>query len=409
MKHNILSLDGGGTWALVEVKALMAIYGDITGYEVLSKFDLVVANSAGSIVLGALACNWKLSEILDFFINKEKREKIFVSLPWYKKITRIIGFGPKYSTEKKLQGLRNLFNSAKLPVGDTRLVDLPQCIGLNNLKIVIVGFDYDLQRAHFFRSDVYSPLANLAGFDLRPTLSEAVHASTNAPINYFNKPAKFNDYQYWDGGIGGYNNPVLIGVNELLSYGISRKSINVLSIGTGHVLLPDGDWIHDSEKDLKCLFRYKRGKFPQIKDDLSTLVMSILDDPPDAASIHAHIALTQKLPSYYKESFDTPIIRMNPLIRPILYFKNAYKWGPPIFDISNTFNENLNIFKSLLNISTDAMTDQEIKAIETLADGWIKDGVRNEPIKWRENEDLGCEIGYQNFNAAMRQWLKISS
>ena len=49
----ILSLDGGGSWALIEVKALIALYGaGATGHEVLSHFDLAAANSGGSIVLG---------------------------------------------------------------------------------------------------------------------------------------------------------------------------------------------------------------------------------------------------------------------------------------------------------------------------------------------------------------------
>ncbi|MDE3084467.1 MAG: patatin-like phospholipase family protein, partial [Verrucomicrobiota bacterium] len=63
-RHRILSLDGGGSWALIEVRALLALYGDVSGREVLSKFDLVSANSGGSIVAAALAGGWKLSEIL---------------------------------------------------------------------------------------------------------------------------------------------------------------------------------------------------------------------------------------------------------------------------------------------------------------------------------------------------------
>ena len=51
----ILSLDGGGTWALIQARALEKIYGESTrGHEVLRKFDYVVANSGGSIVAGAL-------------------------------------------------------------------------------------------------------------------------------------------------------------------------------------------------------------------------------------------------------------------------------------------------------------------------------------------------------------------
>ncbi len=49
-KFKILSLDGGGTWALLQVRALQLIYGpSVKGHEVLKDFDLVAANSGGSI------------------------------------------------------------------------------------------------------------------------------------------------------------------------------------------------------------------------------------------------------------------------------------------------------------------------------------------------------------------------
>ena len=49
--HNILSLDGGGSWAIIQVMTLQKLYGDAApGSHVLKNFDLVVANSGGSIV-----------------------------------------------------------------------------------------------------------------------------------------------------------------------------------------------------------------------------------------------------------------------------------------------------------------------------------------------------------------------
>ena len=54
-RYRILSLDGGGSWALIQVKALIELFGpDKPGREVLQDFDLVAANSGGSIVLGCL-------------------------------------------------------------------------------------------------------------------------------------------------------------------------------------------------------------------------------------------------------------------------------------------------------------------------------------------------------------------
>ena len=55
MSYKILSLDGGGTWAILETMALKQIYGgDTSGHQILAKFDLAVANSGGSIVLAGL-------------------------------------------------------------------------------------------------------------------------------------------------------------------------------------------------------------------------------------------------------------------------------------------------------------------------------------------------------------------
>jgi len=42
--HKILSLDGGGSWALIQAKVLHNMYGDITGHELLRKFDMAIAN-----------------------------------------------------------------------------------------------------------------------------------------------------------------------------------------------------------------------------------------------------------------------------------------------------------------------------------------------------------------------------
>jgi patatin-like phospholipase/acyl hydrolase len=75
-RYRILSLDGGGSWALIQVKALIELFGpDKPGREVLQDFDLVAANSGGSIVLGCLVEDLSLSEILAFF-NDEGAEEV---------------------------------------------------------------------------------------------------------------------------------------------------------------------------------------------------------------------------------------------------------------------------------------------------------------------------------------------
>jgi len=103
-RYKILTLDGGGAWALIEVMALIDLYGaDTTGHQVLSKFDMVAANSGGSIVLGGLVENLTLQNMLDFFLSQDKRQSVFV-----KKSLHLPGM-EKYITTEKLSGLRAAF------------------------------------------------------------------------------------------------------------------------------------------------------------------------------------------------------------------------------------------------------------------------------------------------------------
>ena len=81
-KYRVLTLDGGGSWALIQVKALMKLFGDeATGHQVLGAFDLVAANSGGSIVLGCLIEDFPLKKILRFFFDERQRRAIFSKTP----------------------------------------------------------------------------------------------------------------------------------------------------------------------------------------------------------------------------------------------------------------------------------------------------------------------------------------
>ncbi len=45
MPYKILSLDGGGSWSIIQARVLLDIYGDIKGHALLRQFDLVIGNS----------------------------------------------------------------------------------------------------------------------------------------------------------------------------------------------------------------------------------------------------------------------------------------------------------------------------------------------------------------------------
>ena len=89
--YRILALDGGGTWALMQVKCLRKLFAetfnnpDATGHEVLSYFNLVAANSGGSLVAAALAENLRLSEIEKIFDEEKIRSKVFSKLGFWEK------------------------------------------------------------------------------------------------------------------------------------------------------------------------------------------------------------------------------------------------------------------------------------------------------------------------------------
>ncbi|HLJ89464.1 MAG TPA: hypothetical protein VKZ53_21820 [Candidatus Angelobacter sp.] len=57
MSYRILSLDGGGTWALIEVTALIALYGEnAPDRTVLQDFNMVAANSRWKHRRWRIAC-----------------------------------------------------------------------------------------------------------------------------------------------------------------------------------------------------------------------------------------------------------------------------------------------------------------------------------------------------------------
>src|SRR5438046_1657753 len=101
-RYRILSLDGGGTWALIQARALRQIYGDLRGRDVLAQFDLVAANSGGAIVAAALACDFTLSEIDALFGDESARDEIFVTLaPWERIPSALLDLGPKYPASSR--------------------------------------------------------------------------------------------------------------------------------------------------------------------------------------------------------------------------------------------------------------------------------------------------------------------
>ena len=297
---------------------LQKLYGDdAPGSHVLKNFDLVAANSGGSIVAAALFLDMKLSTIRALFETRAERRKMFAPLP-FGSITTLAGLGPRYEAAAKLAGLRAVF-------GADSAITLDQAaerINTQNKKprrseLLIVGYQYDRDRAKFFRSNPAS-LASGSGSSAAVTLAEAVHASTNAPINYFEEPAKVRidgrEVLFWDGGVTGFNNPILAGLTEAKANGIASAEIHALSLGTGNTFLPLAD-----ARSAEFRFLLAQPKEPNPATDIQKLATSVLADPPDSATFMAHVMLDGKTSSDAANPVTTgPVVRLNPLIQPVL-------------------------------------------------------------------------------------------
>ncbi len=423
--YRILSLDGGGSWALLQVMALQAIYGaKCHGHDVLKDFNLVAANSGGSIVLGGLLTNKPLNEILAFFLDAGARKSVFKNLPfdfepgnkplrsvWNQTMSFISPVGAKYATSAKYDGLRGLLD----PAGDKTLLEHHQYFVMRHahtIHFLVCGFDYDRKRAKFFRSNNASlagssqvapsfiPVPKPAESKRDATLAQAIHASTNAPVKYFIEPAMIETERYWDGAIGGYNNPVLAAVVEALANAkhYSRDDIEVLSIGTGTVSLPpDGSGATSDPRLVQ-----KHGHESTLFGDVGQLATSILDDPPDSATFIAHVVLGERLPDRNAYPPVTPpvsgaVIRMSPLLRPVRSNPNA-QWTLPE-------GMSIDTFLTLVDLDLDAVDQEQIQALVSLGELWLANKIGNQAI--RENKNFEVQIGHRDFSKAKAAWLHL--
>jgi uncharacterized protein len=401
--YRILCLDGGGRWSLISVMALQRIFGaQAKGHDILKEFDLVAANSGGSIVLGALAENMALDQLLNMFLTSGALfppERFFSANHFFHWLARkLLHFGPKYDTKEKLARVMALLPN----MGSVKLTDLASRIQQSNGNLthfLIVGFDYDWKRAKYFRSNAES-LANSS--DPTPaSLAEAIHASSTAPVNYFNAPARLPGSvdlgnRFWDGAITGQNNPVLAAATEALANGqgrVAHRDIRVLSIGTGAVSLPVVGRRVRQDRGLVNVAE-RSGLF----HDLEELSAAILDDPPDSASFEAWIMLGNPVPPTRRDTLlddelrqlsePVSLVRMNPLVRPKK--DTTGKWGPP---------DGLSVkeFGRLTNIELD------VQILGKFAEAWLNDQVFNQPI--RENPyTFKPRIGHTKFSEAHEAW-----
>lgn len=396
MTYKCLTLDGGGSWALIEVRTLIKLYGpEACGHDVLRTFDLVAANSGGSLVLAGLVENLPLKDIAQYFLDEQKRRSIFSPTTSIgdEILQHTLGIGPKYSARAKLPAIERLLPKT----GNSPLANLADGVtgpGGKPVHLLIVGFDYDRNRAVFFRSAKADGLGLGYGQPATVTLAGAVHASTNAPVAFFDAPAVMPNGpgRFWDGGVTGCNNPAVVAVVEAMVLGKDATSIRLLSLGTGAVSRPiatpgAAPTPFEVQPDTSSLL-----------NDLKKLAGAITDDPPDAATFIAHVVTGG--PTGMTAPAVSRVVRMSPLISPLRVAGGGWRapddWSPAQFDY-------------LCGIGMDALTANDIAYIDDYCQAWLDDRAPNQPIRpnGSEFDPETPEIGYAWFTKAHAAWLHL--
>jgi len=433
MSYKILSLDGGGSWALVQARVLLDLYGDIRGHELLRQFDMAIGNSGGSLVLACLCNDMRISEAISVFRNEEQRKQVFSTLSFWEKLnwrniaslTNVLG--PKYSAKRKLEGLVNVLKQkdhllaeglVKKPIVETPLNELPAIIKKESLQLLIVGFDYFRERVSFFRSNTKSITDKFNdGKFYQISLGHAIHSSSNAPVNYFDTPAEINISRlnandtrkswYWDGAISGFNNPVLAGLVEAITNNHQApQNYCILSIGTGtgsKAILTDYQFstdpvlrdVYEKNKDNKefavtdCSFKFV--------NDIKKMATSVLDDPPDSATFITYSILDPSL------SNTANLIRINPCMVPEKNSAGRFD-VPPVY---NNIPGGKKKFLDLMNLGMDAVKDEEVELINEMCDKFIvTDGspcLTNQLIRGNIGSDNF--LGQPSYKEAKEKWM----
>ncbi len=394
MGYRILSMDGGGSWALIEIRALIELYGETTaGHRVLQDFDMVVGNSGGAMIIGGLLEDLPLKTLLGYYEDEAMRRRLFSpTAKWYDRLlSGIFGIGPKYSTEDKFVAIKQLLPTA----GGLSLQQAAKGRGRGgaDLHVLIIGFDYDANRSAFFRSAPTVGPQWGHGAQASATLAEAIHASTNAPVNYFDGPAVLpSGGRYWDGAIAGCNNPVLAGVTEAIGRGNDPLDVVALSIGTGTVALPARD---PADPRNSPFVQPTSGS--GLLADIRRVATSIMDDPPDVATFLAYV-MTGKGNAIKAPAVTSRIVRVNPQISPAGV---PGAWGPPgPLDTQE--------FIDMVTLDADAIDQYQVDKIIAYTRLWIAGDVPNQAIR-EDNLTLAVELGHDQFKEAVSAWQALMS
>lgn len=372
-RRRILSLDGGGAWAMLEVWSLIQAYGAHTrGHDVLAEFDLAASNSGGSLVLGGLLMDITLAELMELFRNEGRRKQIFAAGG---------NWPARYRAEGKLAGLRTVLGATDGPLPE--VASRTGNRGRRLPHVIIAAYAVEAEKGVLFRSDLNAPAAAMEPADAPRlpsiTLAEAIHASSNAPVLYFDDMARTRAGNFWDGAIAGWNCPAAVAVIEALAYGWRADEIALLSLGTANVLSPDKALPEPGDDMGRRLGRLAR--------EVGVMLRAILKEPANGAPFHAHLMLGGALPTNPRDAVtDGPVVRLNPMP------------GPATSDPPHAV---------LATLDMDAVAQSEVAVIERLGQRWLAGFVPNEPVRMQRTTGHP-DIGHRTATEALAAWAALA-
>ena len=209
----VLSLDGGGIRGVFSAHMLSLMEKEMKA-KAFDLFDLIVGTSTGSIIAGAIAIKYPLSELVkdyEFYaakIFKKSRLKW-----WYK---RYGFFCSKYNNKPLEDFLHKV-------LGDRRLGEI-------HTPLILNATNATTSDVYVFKSNYQKEKRN--GDYIRDKdipLFRAVLASCSAPT-YFN-PVAIKEALLCDGGLWA-NNPALVGYVDAKK-NFQAENVKIFSFGTG--------------------------------------------------------------------------------------------------------------------------------------------------------------------------------
>jgi patatin-like phospholipase/acyl hydrolase len=210
----ILSLSGGGVRGVFQARFLERLEGEC-GTPIRDQFDLIAATSTGALVGLALACGVPAADVATFY--RDHAEEVFKPSGTVAKIRSLVQRGPRYD----VAGLLRLLDDMLVDPASAR----PPTLGELPIEVAICACVLDTLRGHVFTRTS----------DPNVSVVDAALASSAAPT-YFAPARSSGDHRgYVDGGLWA-NDPSWAAVDYAMhGLGKMRKSLRVLSVGTGSV------------------------------------------------------------------------------------------------------------------------------------------------------------------------------